>query len=134
MSDGEDFGSKILGTLFVWALLIYGVFWVIKKILIKIAENAAPLIGGAVLVLLLVGLAGIVKRLKTRKEAVARWEQTQLAPLLAQLNAMAKLNRSEALLQQVPNMIQAAETRIPQIERRMENAKSNGDALDFNYG
>lgn len=133
MSDGEDIGSKILGTLFVWALLIYGICWVVKWIFNKIVENAAPLMGMGLLVLLIAVLVGIGKRAKARKEAVARWEQTQLAPLLAQLNAMGKLSRTEALLQRMPAALSTAETRLPQIEQRAASAKANGDSLDLNF-
>lgn len=129
----EDLGAKIFGTLLAWGLVIYGVCWVIKWLFSKIVENAAPLIGVGLLVLLIAVLVGIGKRSKAKKEAVARWEQSELAPLLANLDAMSKLNRTEALLRRLPDALDAAERRIPQIERRAAGAKANGDSLDFHF-
>ncbi len=133
MSSGEDAFSKLFGTLLAWLLAIYAVCWVVKWLLKKIAENAGPLIGVGLLVLLIAVLVGVAKRAKARKEAVARWEQGELAPLLANLNAMAKLGRTEALLQRMPGALNSAETRLPQIERRVATAESNGDLLDFHF-
>ena len=111
MSSGEDPFTKLLGTLLGWLLLIYGVCWVIRWLLTKIAENIPTLVGVGLVVAGGIALVAFAK-VQVRAMRDRRLFMKSAGPVLQQLEeelsekqaAMAdggwerELNRLEAKL------------------------------------
>ena len=122
----EDFFGKLLGI----GLLIAGIGWLIQWVCRKIVDNAGPIliVVGVIAAFAIVGM--IINKRNEAKAAVARWEQTDLVPLLSSLNAMEKLNRSESIVASLPREMEVAESRIPDLERRFLETDSRARSLN----
>lgn len=72
MSSIEETGVKLFGGLFIWGLLIYGICWVVKQAVLKIVENAGPLI------MVGAGIVGVVVLVAVVKGQV-RWARDRAA-------------------------------------------------------
>lgn len=129
----EDQASSCLGTLFAYGLVIAGIGWAIKWVCGKIADNAGPIIAVVAVIVVLAIVGVFINKRNEAKAAVARWEQNELVPLLASLNAMAKLNEAESFVSNIPRELEAAENRVPAFERRLEEAESRARSLNASY-
>ena len=134
MADSlEDQASGCLAQLLGYGLLIAGVGWVIQWVCRKIVDNAGTIIAVVAVIGVLAIVGVIINKRNEAKAAVARWEQNELVPLLASLNAMDKLNTAETSAANLPRELEAVENRIPALEQRLVEVESRARSLNASY-
>lgn len=126
--SGEDFFGQLLGIL----LLIGGIGWLIQWVCRKIMDNIGPILIVVTVIGVFIIVGAIVKKANATKAAVAKWEQSQLVPLLSSLRAMEKLNDSETFVASLPGKLAALENRVPALEQRAAEADSQAKSLNAN--
>lgn len=133
MSDSlEDSAAGCLGQIFAYGLIIMAIGWVLQWVWQKIVTNKGPILTVLGIILALVIIGVIINKQKEAQEAVTKWEQNELVPLLTSLNAMDKLNNLETFVASLPDKLETVENRVPALEQRADEADSQAKSLNGN--